>query len=148
MNVLVEYIAKAFAAWFIGFFPYFEIYVAVPMAIAMGLDYISAVTWTVFGNYTPVILIHFLYERMIKNERINRWFARLTSEKLKKMVDKYGPCIVLIVTPWIGVWGMTVTMKILKMNDKKFLLYSFISITAYAVVIAVFIAIGIDVFID
>jgi len=46
---MVEYIAKAFAAWFIGFFPYFEIYVAVPAAIAMGLDYFSAVTWSVFG---------------------------------------------------------------------------------------------------
>jgi hypothetical protein len=43
---------------------------------------------------------------------------------------------------------MTVTMKVFKMDDKKLLLYSFISITAYAVIIAVLIAIGIDVFID
>ncbi len=43
---------------------------------------------------------------------------------------------------------MTVTMKVFKMDDKKLLLYSFISITAYAVVIAVLIAIGVDVFID
>ncbi len=43
---------------------------------------------------------------------------------------------------------MTVTMKVFKMDAKKLLLYSFISITAYAAVIAVLIAIGMDVFID
>jgi len=43
---------------------------------------------------------------------------------------------------------MTVTMKVFKMDGKKLLLYSFISITAYAVVIAVLIDIGVDVFID
>ena len=146
---MVEYIAKAFAAWFIGFFPYFEIYVAVPVAIAMGLDYFSAVTWSVFGNYTPVILIHFFYEQIIKSERINRWFGKLTSEKFKQKVDKYGSWFVLIITPWIGIWVMVVTMKVFKMDDKKLILYSFISITAYAVVIAVLIAtIGIDIFID
>lgn len=76
-------ITKAAAAWFMGFFPYFEIYVAVPAAIALGLDYVSAVAWSVFGNYTPVLLIHFLYKQMIKNERINRWFENLTLDSYK-----------------------------------------------------------------
>lgn len=145
---MIEYVAKAFAAWFIGFFPYFEIYVAVPAAIAMGLDYFSAVIWSVFGNYTPVVLIYFLYEQMIKNERINKWFTKWTSEKFKKSVDKHGSWIVLIVTPWTGVWVMTVTMIAFKMDAKKLLLYSLISITVYAVVIAMLIAIGVDVFIN
>lgn len=145
---MIEYLAKASAVWFIGFLPYFEIYVAVPAAIAMGLDYFSAVTWSVFGNYMPVILIHFFYEQMIKNERINRWFAKLTSEKFENGVNKYGFWFIFIATPWAGVWVMTITMKVFKMDDKKLLLYSFISITAYAVVIAVLISIGIYVLID
>ena len=145
---MIEYIAKAFAAWFIGFCPELEIYVAVPAAIAMELDYFSAVIWSVFGNYTPVVLIHFFYEQLIKNERINRWFTRWTSEKFKKSLDKHGLWFVLIITPWAGVWILAISMKVFKMDDKKLLLYSFISITAYAVVIAALIAIGVDVFID
>ncbi|MEO1165549.1 MAG: hypothetical protein AAFV98_17320 [Chloroflexota bacterium] len=35
---MVEYIGKAFSAWFLGFFPLAEIYIAVPGAIALGLD--------------------------------------------------------------------------------------------------------------
>lgn len=145
---LTEYFAKAFAAWFLGFAPLFEIYVAVPAAIAMGLGYGSVISWTVFGNYTPVILIHFLYETMSKHERVNRWFAKLTSEKLNTSVNRHGLWFVLVVTPWTGVWVMAVTMKALKLDGKKLLLYSFISVTAYAVVITLVIALGIDVFVE
>ncbi len=145
---MTEYIAKAFAAWFIGFAPVFEIYVAVPAAIAMGLDYVSAVTWSVIGNYTPVILIHFFYERMIKNDRIRHWFKKLTLDRFEKKVDKHGAWFVLIATPWLGVWMVIVTMKVLKMNDNKLLLYSFISISVYAIAIAALIAAGVNILFD
>lgn len=118
------------------------VYVAVLAAISLCLDYFSAIAWSVFSNFTPVLLIHFLYEQMIKNGCINRWFARLTSEKLRERADKYGSWFVLFATPWIGVWVVTVTMKALKMNGNKLLLYSFISITVSAVAIAVNIAVG------
>jgi hypothetical protein len=39
---MLDYAAKAATAWFVGFFPLFEIYLAVPAAVAMGLDYVSA----------------------------------------------------------------------------------------------------------
>lgn len=139
---MIEYITKASTVWFIGFFPSLEIYIAVPIAIIIGLDYYSAVIWSVFGNYTPAILIHFFYDQIVKNERINRWFTKLTSEKFKKIVDKYGSYLVLIITPWIGIWVMIITMKVFKMDSKKILIYSFISITVYAVAIAALMAVG------
>ena len=40
-----DYIALAFGAWFAGFFPLAEIYVAVPLALASGLDGVSTVFW-------------------------------------------------------------------------------------------------------
>jgi hypothetical protein len=38
MNLEDWYIYQALATWFVGFFPYFEIYLAVPAGIAMGYD--------------------------------------------------------------------------------------------------------------
>lgn len=40
---MIEYIGGAAVAWLIGFAPFLEIYLAVPVAIAAGLDYFSAV---------------------------------------------------------------------------------------------------------
>lgn len=40
---MLEYLARAAAAWFVGFFPLAEIYVAVPAAMAAGLDDVSVV---------------------------------------------------------------------------------------------------------
>jgi hypothetical protein len=39
---MLDYAAKGATAWFLGLFPLFEIYLAVPAAVAMELDYVSA----------------------------------------------------------------------------------------------------------
>jgi uncharacterized membrane protein len=61
---MIEYLAKAWAVFLIGFMPVAEIYVAVPAGMAMGLDPISAVTWSVAGNWAPIPLLHLLYDQM------------------------------------------------------------------------------------
>ena len=145
---MIEYCLKAFATLFVGFLPNSEIYVAIPLAVGLGLDYFSAVIWAVVGNYAPVILIYFLYEKMIKREKIAKLFTRLSSVKLKKWMDRHGSWLVLLSTPLIGVWEMAVVMKLLKMNNRNLLLYSFISITAYALIITFFVAKGVNLFVD
>lgn len=69
---------------------------------------------------------------------------KLDLGKLQEQLDKYGVWFVLLATPSIGVWVVTVTMKALKMDDKKLLLYSFASIAVYAVAIAVASAVGME----
>ena len=145
---MTEYIPRAFATWFIGFFPYFEIYVAVPAAIALGLDYFSAVIWSVWGNYTPALLIHFLHRQLITNERITKWFTKLNLGRFKSTIDRHGPWFVLVITPWAGIWTIAVAMKVFQMNNKKLLLYSFLSISTYAVILAALIAAGVNIFTD
>jgi hypothetical protein len=142
--LMIDYISKAFSVWFIGFFPAFEIYIAVPAGIAMGLDYYSTIIWSVAGNYTPILLIHHSYQWLIKIPRIKKWFYKLSSQRLKRWVDTYGIGFVLLVTPWIGVWIMAITMKLLKMKSSLFLIYSFFSIFIYAVTIATLIKLGVD----
>jgi uncharacterized membrane protein len=143
---MMEYISKAFSVWFIGFFPLFEIYIAVSAGIAMGLDYYSTVVWSVTGNYTPILLIHYGYKWLTRIPQVKTWFKRLSSQRLKRWIDIYGIGFVLLVTPWIGVWAMAVTMKVLRMNSKRFLIYSFTSVVAYAVMTAALIYAGVDLF--
>lgn len=145
MQVL-EYVSRAATAWFLGFFPFFEIYVAVPASIALGLDYVSAVVWSVLGNYTPVLLIVFGYEQLLRVERVKRWLEGRRSERFEVLINRYGTPFILLVTPWIGVWVVATTARLLGMNRSALLIYSLLSICAYAVVIAAGIAFGIDLF--
>lgn len=144
MESVLSYLMKAAGAWFLGFFPLAEIYVAVPAAVASGLDDISVIFWTVFGNFTPILLIIAFYEWITHYDKIQNWLDSLISEKVKDRINRWGIWFVLLGTPMTGVWVMAVTAKTLGMESKRFLLVSLVSILFYALVILVLIRLGID----
>jgi uncharacterized membrane protein len=140
----MEYWAQAFSVWFLGFFPLAEIYVAVPAGIAMGLDLYSTVFWSVTGNYAPILLLHFGLNALMRMEGFGRWLQRIASPKAKERMDRHGFWFVLVITPWIGVWIMAATVKLLGMRERPFLIASFLSILVYAIVIGVLVDAGIE----
>jgi uncharacterized membrane protein len=137
-----DYSARAASAWFLGFFPFFEIYVAVPAAFGLGLDPVSAVVWPVLGNVTPVFLIVLGYERLMRIERVRRWLDGRRSARFERWIDRYGAPFVLLVTPWIGVWAVAATAQALGMRRAILMSFSIVSITVYAIVIAAGLAFG------
>ncbi|MCC5620158.1 small multi-drug export protein [Nostoc sp. CHAB 5715] len=141
---MVEYISKAFLVGFIAFLPVLEIYTAVPIGIGMGLDYFSTVVFSVIGNYAPVLLLNFGYERLNRIPKVQEWFAKLSSQRLKNWIDSYGIGFIVLGVPLIGVWPLTVTMKLFRMNSGLFLIYSFISVVLYSVAIAGIVHTGSD----
>ena len=144
MLPLLDYAARAASAWFLGFFPFFEIYVAVPAAFAFGLDPVSAVVWPVLGNVTPVFLIVFGYERLMRVERLRSWLLGRRSVRFERWIDRYGAPFVLLVTPWIGVWAVAATAQALGMQRATLVGYSLVSISVYAILISVGIVFGFD----
>lgn len=137
-----EYVSRAAAAWFLGFFPLAEIYVAVPAAVASGLDNVSVIVWTVSGNFTPALLITSFYAWLRGFERVDRWFSRLESERMERWLNRYGVWIVLVITPWIGIWATTVTAKVFGMRSAQLLPAAFVSIMLYAIVILLALRLG------
>ncbi len=144
----MDYAWRAATAWFLGFAPVAEIYVAVPAALAMGLDPVSVVAWTVAGNYAPVPLVHLLYERLVGVPRVRAWFERLVSDKFAARVDRQGIWIVLLVTPWVGVWAVAVTAKVLRLRRRALFGATFASMLIYAVALVVLIESGVRILTD
>lgn len=142
----MEYLLKAGSAWFVGFFPLAEIYIAVPSAVALGLDDVSVILWTVLGNFTPALLINFLYQQIMRIPRVASWLKRLISDKVQAQINRFGMWFVLLATPWTGIWAMAVAAKILRIRTGQFLLAAFVSILVYAVVILVLIRAGVATF--
>jgi uncharacterized membrane protein len=143
--VLGDYVVGAAAAWFVGFFPLAEIYVAVPAAMAAGLDDVSAVIWPVLGNFTPVILIQLLDSWLMGFGRIRNWFARLYSGRFQRWIDRYGTWFIVLITPWIGVWAIAVTAKALGLRASRLLPATFVSILLYAIALVILIRSGLTV---
>jgi uncharacterized membrane protein len=143
---LLEYLALAAGAWFMGFFPLAEIIVAVPAATAAGLDDVSVIVWTVFGNFTPVVLITLGYDWIARSPYLRAWLTRLASEKARARMDHYGVWFVLLVTPWTGVWVMSVAAKALGMRTERVLMAAGASILIYAVAVLLLVRFGAGLF--
>ncbi len=144
---MVEYFYRALSVWFVGFFPWAEIYVAVPVGFGLGLDIYSVISWSVFGNYMPAVLIARSYDTIEHYPKINLWLRKFSSPKVRSRIEKNGVWTTIILTPWLGVWVMAATVKIFGMQTSSFLWASFISILVYAVALALLIHYGVDLFI-
>ena len=140
----VEYVAAAALAWLVGFLPLFEIYVAFPVALAAGLDPVSATFWSAFGNIVPLYLVDLGYEWLRRHERIDHYLAMLRRERVERILDRYGWIAVFAVTPLLGVWTMALAAKALGMATRPFLIASTISVAFYAVLITVAIMLGVE----
>ena len=140
----VEYIAAAALAWLVGFLPLFEIYIAIPVGLAAGLDPVSATVWSAFGNIVPLWLVDLGYERLRQIERVDHYLAKLRRERVERILDRWGFIAVFVATPLLGVWTMALAAKGLGMATRPFLVASSISVCVYAVIITASILLGLD----
>lgn len=138
----MEYVSAALGVWFLGFVPVGELLIAVPAALASGLDDVSAIFWTVFGNLTPLLIIHFGFEGLMRVDRIHGWLTKLVSDKAKARFDKWGIYFILLATPWTGVWAMGVTAKALRIEPRRFILAACSSIFLYALGMVILLRFG------
>ena len=140
----LEYIAAAALAWLVGFLPLFEIYVAIPVGLAAGLDPVSATLWSALGNILPLYLVDLGYERLRRHERIDHWLSKLRRKRVERALDRYGWIAVFAATPLLGVWTMALAAKTLGMATRPFLLASTVSVFVYAVLITASIELGLE----
>jgi uncharacterized membrane protein len=145
---IIGYLMAAGLAWFVGFVPGAEIYIAIPVGLAAGLDPVSAVVWSALGNIVPLFIIDLGYERLRRIDRVDHWLGKLRRDRVERLLDRYGVWLVFIATPLLGVWTMALAAKGLGMASRPFLIASVASVAVWAVVIAVLVLFGIDVLFD
>lgn len=143
MNLL-EYLGRAASAWFMGFFPLFEIYLAVPAALAMNLDVVSAVFWSALGNFSVVPLVIAFHAQLTRVAYLRRFLEWRGSKRWQRAFTRYGALFILVMTPVLGVWAMTALARTAGIARSTLLLASLTSITLYAVVIAAGIGFGVS----
>ncbi|SHN34967.1 small multi-drug export protein [Gracilibacillus kekensis] len=143
---MMNYIWLAATAWFMGFFPLFEIYLAVPASMGLGLDIVSSVFWSWLGNFMVIPFISYSYDWLTKFKKINKYFIKLANSKSSKKLNNGGFLIILIATPIFGSWATGVAGKIIGIDRKRLFLSSGISIAIYGMIISILTQLGIDTF--
>ena len=142
---IIKYIVAAFTTWFVGFFPYFEIYVAVPAGFAAGLNWFDAFFWASLGNWMVIPFIDLCYKLLQRFKFMRKLIEKSLTGKWEKRIEKHGVWFILLLTPLAGVWTIGVIAKALKYNRAKLWLYSAISIGVTGLIIAILIKMGISV---
>jgi uncharacterized membrane protein len=87
-----------------------------------------------------------MYDKLARYPSVNRWLTKFTSEKARARMERNGIWTTLLLTPWLGIWVMAVTVKFFGMKTRPFLWASFISILVYALVLAGLISWGFESF--
>ncbi|WP_416148968.1 small multi-drug export protein [Salipaludibacillus sp. HK11] len=134
---ILKYISLAASTWFLGFFPHFEIYLAVPFGLSVGLNWIDAFLWASIGNWMVIPLIDFFYDWLMKFKFMKKISDKSLKGKWRNRIEKYGVYFILFLTPVTGVWVIGIIAKALKINRTQLWLYSAISVGVTGFVIAI-----------
>lgn len=134
---MMEYILLALMAWVLGFIPYFEIYLAVPATLALGLDPVSSVVWAGLGNFFAVPVILFMREKLSHIPKIKRWLDKFTYSKYQETVNRMGYLFIIIFTPLAGIWVAAALASTLGYNNKGLMITSALSVAIYGSLTAV-----------
>lgn len=142
---MLNYIVLSATACLMGFFPLFEIYLAVPAAMGLGLDVYSSVFWSWCGNFFVIPFIFYSYVWLSKINKLNRYLTKLSNSRSCKKLSNGGFFLILIGTPIFGPWTVGVVGKIIGMDIKQLFLASGLSIAIYGVIIGAFAHFGIKI---
>jgi hypothetical protein len=141
---MIEYVLKAASVFLLGFAPMIEIPVPVTTGLVTGMDMASVVAWSVAGNFAPILLLHLLYNQLLKLPRFAAWTGRVTPARIRDRVEAGGFWFYLIMTPFFGTWTMGAAVNLLRIHPSRFLLPTFLSVLGYGLLVALFIAAGVE----
>jgi hypothetical protein len=87
----------------LGFLPIAEGNVAVPVALALGIDPLMAVLLSVLGTGTQTLLVRGFATWLLGVPRVARWWESALSERTRRMFAWRGATwVILVGIPWLG----------------------------------------------
>lgn len=148
VNVIYQYIA----VFIIGFVPFLEAFVAVPIGVLLDLPFILVVLLGITANWLSVMtvivfssFIRTLFSEKQKNNSdrfINRRF-----QKAKTYFNKYGVPGISLLGPIIGTNHIGALVCIIaKANKKNIIVWQTISIVIWAVGTGILLIYGVDIY--
>lgn len=118
--------------------PWGEELLAIPGGIILGLNPGAVLILCVVANFIPVPALLFLMKKAQEVPVLQEWILKKKSDRLKSLLDKHGVWGLILLTPWMGVYAVTITCEILGMDRFRSVFAQGISLVIYG-----FIALGV-----
>ena len=130
--------------------PIGEELVSIPLGVGLGLEPAPVAVVSVIFNMLPALVISALFRRaeqgtgtlraMLRMRPLPvrsavRWMLRRRSQRLLRVLDRWGVWGVLIVTPWAGVYVTTLTLEVAGMRRIRLLASVAASLIIHAAIV-------------
>ncbi len=87
----------------LGFLPVAEGNVAVPVALALGMNPLAAVLLSVLGTATQTLLVRALAGWLLARPRVAAWWERRMAARTQRIFARGGATwVILVGIPWLG----------------------------------------------
>ena len=114
--------------------PVGEELIAIPLGVALGLPPIIAALVAVSSNYLPVAVICAVFSQADRFPRFARVLVRLQSKRGAMVAQRGAGLVVVLATPWIGVYATTVGLELVGVSRSRILVLTAVSLVGYAVI--------------
>jgi uncharacterized membrane protein len=139
---MFDYFRDCFIVWLIGFLPMLGIYIAIPVGFFLKLDPLSTAVCAVFGTYLPIPIIILLFDWLNSFDHIRKILRRFYSERFVNMANNHGVWFILLVSPLIGAWTVSITGRLLHINARKLAIYTLLGMILYGILLTILIKFG------
>ena len=127
----------------LGFFPLAEGNVAVPVALALGLNPVAAVLLSVLGTTTQTLLVRGLAGRLLAFPRVAAWWERRTAGRLGRLFAWKGVAwVVLVGIPWLGGLPTALGARLAGMSTPRYVGWAVSGLFLHAGILALLIRLG------
>ncbi|MBI3580476.1 MAG: small multi-drug export protein [Nitrospinae bacterium] len=117
--------------------PVGEELVSIPLGFYQGLPILPEALVSMLFNFLPAAVILAAARAGENNPSALRFVNFFRRERAMKLVEKYGPWGVALLSPLAGVYSMTVCAWVLGMGKTRILAYTLAGLAAYAAVVCV-----------
>ncbi len=135
-------LTKVIIVALISLSPVGEELIAIPAGAALGLPVFLAAAVAAAANFLPVPALFFVFDRGNKYPKLRDWLLRRRNERVQRWMDKYGIFGLFVLTPWTGVYAVTVTCELLGMKRTRISGAIAASLVFYAVIVAAIITLS------
>ncbi|MBE9110020.1 small multi-drug export protein [Nodosilinea sp. LEGE 07298] len=115
--------------------------------MALGLDAVSAVFWGVLGNFAPIPLLLWGYDRLMQIPQLRASLLRLEKrggQRVREVLIRYGAWFLILMTPLLGNWTVAIVGPFTGILPRQLLVFSLLGITLYGVATAAAITTSMD----
>jgi len=118
------------------------IYIAIPVGFFLKLDPYSIAFFSIIGTYLPIPIIILLFDHLYSYPSVKKILLRFYSERTTKVLDNHGMWFLLLVSPLLGAWTVSVSGRLLHMDSRRLALSTLAGMILYGIGLTLLIRFG------